>query len=188
MVCCYLIANLLHNVSTIKDYSSFLYNRFVLRHYQSIITEVHLLFDTPGSDEDFNPKLFEQNRRDKGKEAACHNHIAFTPSTSTPNPWKYFIDCRKCKASIIDTLHLSLIQIIRQKLLPGQTLYLSGCYPQNSTTLTYKFSGMQDLLLDSMLMAYCLTLVKIKGREVSWHSSDLSGPSISRSISQPWHL
>ena len=40
---------------------------------------------------------------------------------------------------------------------------------------TFSFS-MQDLLLDSILSAYCLTLVKIKGREVSWHSSDLLGP------------
>ena len=37
--------------------------------------------------------------------------------------------------------------------------------------------------VDSMLTAYCLTLVKIKGREISWHSSDLSGPSISKLIS-----
>ena len=85
-----------------------------------------------------NPKLFEQNRRDKGKEAACHSHIAFTPSTSTPTPWKSFFYCRKYNASIIEALGLSFIQIIRQKLLPGQTLYLSGCFPQNSNTI---FSG-----------------------------------------------
>ena len=39
--------------------------------------------------------------------------------------------------------------------------------------------SMLDLLLDTMLTAYCLTLVKIKGREISWHSSHLSGPSVS---------
>ena len=131
----------LRNVTSIKDYSNVLFNRFVLPHYQSHVIEVHLLFDSPENNEKFNPKVFEQKRRDKGKEASSHTHIVFTPSTSTPSPWKSYIDCRECKASIVQALGLSFIQIIRMKLVHGQTLYLSGCFPQNGTTYTYKFSG-----------------------------------------------
>ena len=45
-------------------------------------------------------------------------------------------------------IRLIFIQIIRMKLWHGQKMYLSGCFPQNGTTMTYKFSG--NLLLPSM--------------------------------------
>ncbi len=132
----------LRNIVNIRDYSMFLFNRFILPHYQcNRACEVHVLFDTQANDQQFNPKAFEHNRRDKGKELQLHTHISFTPATAIPNNWKSFIDCRKCKACIIEALGLSFMQTLRQKLLQGQTLYLSGCFAQTNTTQVCKFSG-----------------------------------------------
>ena len=131
----------LRNIKTVKEYGIFLYDRFLLPHYQALVSEIHLLFDTPGSDMNFNPKLFEQNRRDGKKEGSSHNHISFTPSTSTEISWRSHIDCRQCKASLVQALGLSFLQTIRQQLRPGQKLYLSGCFPQNIGNHVYMFSG-----------------------------------------------
>lgn len=79
-------------------------SRFVLLHYQSHVNEVHLLFNTPENDKKCNPKIFEQNRSDKGKKTISHTHIVFTPSTSTLSPWKSYIDCWECKVSIVQAL------------------------------------------------------------------------------------
>ncbi len=50
----------LRNVTSIREYSNFLFNRFVLPQYQSHVTEVHLLLDSEINDGTFNPKAFEQ--------------------------------------------------------------------------------------------------------------------------------
>ena len=77
-------------------------------HYQSFINEVHLLFDTPGCDENFNLKLFEQNRRDKGKE---QHAVATLHFASSKHP--------------SEILRLSFCSYQTD----GQTLYLRGCFP-----------------------------------------------------------
>ena len=114
----------LRNIKTVKEYGIFLYDRFLYSHYRTLVSEIHLLFDTPGSDMNFNPKLLEQNRRDSEKEGSSHNHISLTPSTSTQISWRSHTDCRQCKASLVQALGLSFLQMITQQLRPGQSLYL----------------------------------------------------------------
>ena len=139
MVCLFLNCKLLRNVATIRDYNSFLYNRSAPPHYQSFINEVHLLFDTPGCDENFNIKLFEQNRRDKGKE---QHPVATLHFTSSKQP--------------SEILRLSFCSYQTELLLlHGQTLYLCGCFPPNSSNHSYnnKFSG--NFLPVSMTRYFC---------------------------------
>lgn len=109
-----------------------------------MVNEVHLLFDTPTNVQIFNPKLFEQKKRDQGKEI-CHQHKTFTPSTTISIPWRSLIDCRQCKRSVVEAIGLSYIQSIRLHLQPGQTLYLSGCFPETGYHSTYRMSGNESL-------------------------------------------
>ncbi len=59
----FLNCELLRNVTSIREYSNFLFNRFVLPQYQSQVSEVHLLFDSKINDGTFNPKAFEQKKK-----------------------------------------------------------------------------------------------------------------------------
>ncbi len=45
---------------------------------------MHLVFDAP-KQQPFNPKMFEQKRRDQGHALnSAHEHITFTPTTPPP--------------------------------------------------------------------------------------------------------
>ena len=133
----------LRNTENITDYSSFLFNRFLLPHYQAQVNEVHLLFDAPSDGTLFNPKVYEQKRRDQGKSSTPHQHVVFTPSTKIKSStWSSFIACRQCKRVIIEAIGLSYMQSVRLKLSPGQTLYLSGCFGNSDT---FRMSGNDTL-------------------------------------------
>ncbi len=70
MVClmvCFSCCKSLLNVTSIREYSNFLFNRFVLPQYQSHVIEVHLLFDSKINDGTFNPKAFEQKKETVAK-------------------------------------------------------------------------------------------------------------------------
>ena len=56
---------------TMRDYSNFLINRFVLYYFYKGINEVHIVFDSPGHGM-HTPKEFEQNRRD-GSQSSEHS-------------------------------------------------------------------------------------------------------------------
>ena len=134
----------LRTSKSIAEYSLFLFRRFLLPHFQSQVKEIHLLFDTPNSNI-FNPKMFEQKRRDKGKDSAAHKHETFTPATKVPTNWRSYIDCRQCKRSIIEAVGLSFLQSsVRLQLRHGQTVYLSGCFPTAGYSCTYQLKG-QDI-------------------------------------------
>ena len=124
----------LRNTETMMNYSIFLFNRFLLPHFQAQVNEVHLLFDAPSDGLLFNPKLYEQSRRDKGKGSTPHQHMTFTPSTKiTAAGWSSIIACRQCKRAIIEAIGLSFMQSVRLKLKLGQTLYMSGCFGNSDT-------------------------------------------------------
>ena len=99
----------LRNTRIISDYSMFLFNIFLLPHYQAQVNEVHM--------------------DDSLASASSHQHIKFNPSTDIATiSWSSFIACRQCKYSTIETIGLSFLQSTRLQLRPGQVLYLSGCF------------------------------------------------------------
>jgi len=103
---------------TITEYAMFLHNRFFVPHYRNNAKEIHLIYDAP-KEQSFNPKMFEQERRDKGHASNCnHEHIKFKPTTQPPTKWREFLVCRQCKRSIVEAITLAYMQSIRFKLRP----------------------------------------------------------------------
>ena len=92
----------LRSIGTLKEYGKFLFNNFLLQHYRVNVEEIHLLFDEPSpAGQNFNPKLFEQTRRDQGKNTQSHVHESFTPLTQLipllkNTSWRDYLDCRTC--------------------------------------------------------------------------------------------
>ena len=70
----------LRQTMTIMDYAKLLLNRFVIQHYQAGVNQVHVLFDCP-SQQHFNPKVYEQIRRDTSCVNNTHELIKFQPWT-----------------------------------------------------------------------------------------------------------
>ena len=126
----------LRNSSAISDYATLLFNRFFLPHFENNCEEVHIVFDAPNK-QHFNPKIFEQTRRDQGHcSTKIHEHIDFTPHTKPPPNWREFIECRKCKRSIIEAISLAYLQNIRFRLRRDQHILISGVFE-----LPYSTSG-----------------------------------------------
>ena len=53
------------STKTITEYAMLLKNRFFVPHYRNNAKEIHMIFDGP-KEQYFNPKMFDQKRRDKG--------------------------------------------------------------------------------------------------------------------------
>ena len=116
--------------STITDYAHQLFNRYALPYYKAGTTDIHFLFDMPDQWK-FNPKLFEQSRRDTSgamTKKAPHEHQVFTPSTPIPLSWREYILCRQCKRSIVEAIGLSFLKNSTNWLHNGQKLVLGGCF------------------------------------------------------------
>ncbi len=113
---------------TIAKYAEMLMKWHILPHYESGATEVHLVFDRRcvGG---FNPKAFEQERRDKNlSQTSNHTHLVdLRPNSLTPHPWQDYINCRVCKHAIIEAVGLSYQQTGRKSLEGPQKLILGGC-------------------------------------------------------------
>ena len=108
----------LRTTKTITEYAMFLHNRFFVPHFRNDAKEIHLIFDAP-KQQSFNPKMFEQERRDQGHASnSTHEHIAFTPTTQLPTKWREFLECRQCKRSIIEAITLAYVQSVRFRLNP----------------------------------------------------------------------
>ena len=117
----------LRRTKNITEYCNLLFNRYLLDHYKVGVNEIHLLFDKPNK-RSFNPKMFEQGRRDNSKSNSSHQHQDFTPTTSIPANWRQYIQCRECKRSIVEAIGLAFVKTIHQLLRNGQTLIIGGCF------------------------------------------------------------
>lgn len=113
---------------TLEHYSDLLFRQYAVPHYVNGTIEVHLVFDCP-SRVDFNPKFYEQKRRDSQTSGRKNNHTHHTFSTesSIPRPWRDYLDCRKCKRSMIESLAIAFCKRAGISLKNRQKLILTGC-------------------------------------------------------------
>jgi len=82
----------LRTTKTIEDYATLLFNQVVVGYFQLGTTEVHLVFDKPGSTP-FNPKAFEHRRRYNKHTLSSqyHQHIDFTPTVTVWPKWQDYL-------------------------------------------------------------------------------------------------
>ena len=92
------------------EYVRLLLRRFVQLHFKQGTREVHVLFDKPPQS-NFNPKQWEQEKRDDGQKQTTSVHVHdIRDTTQVPSNWKEFIACRQCKQSL--TLYLALKMLV----------------------------------------------------------------------------
>ena len=82
----------LRQTKAIAEYFKLLFNQFLLPHYKSEVSEVHF--------QDFNPKQFGHHKQTQKSAINEHKHIG----------WQGYLECRKCKRSIVKAISLSVIQ------------------------------------------------------------------------------
>lgn len=121
----------LRNTKKVSDYAKLLYTRFVKEHFTFGVVEVHIIFDRQNT-EYFNPKIFEQSRRDL-KATDDHIHQNFDCSSNVPIGWRETLDCRTCKYSLIKAIGLSFFQFGRFWVEPEKKLVIGGYFEDNIT-------------------------------------------------------
>ena len=113
---------------TLKDYATFLINRFIMIHIKRGVTEVHIIFDNPGMLNQ-TPKLFEQKRRDELAKTSI-NHVCQNfqhDSKISPGRWREsYLNCRKCKRSLVHFLGQFFLTNLKLYLKMPQTVYIAG--------------------------------------------------------------
>ena len=123
---------LLNTNNTLVEYSKFLFDHFILKHFRAGASEVHSIFNQP-TIKLFIRKDIEYARRDSLKSKGAirqHQHISFIPESRTPQVWGnyMYISCRQCKCSIVQTIGLAFLQRGHLFLQPNQTLIIAGCF------------------------------------------------------------
>ena len=90
----------LRNTKTISQYTKLLFTRFINEHFNSGIIETHVL-DKPVRVQ-FNPKQFEQQRRDS--KNTNHTHKMFDSDCKIDIPWQEILGCRICKYRLVECI------------------------------------------------------------------------------------
>ena len=89
-------------MSSMEEYVKLLLSRFVRPHFCAGVIEVHVVFDSPGTQKE-SPKEIEQRRRDKSASevVGAHECIEFSGDLLVPEKWRSVLSCRNCKKNLI---------------------------------------------------------------------------------------
>ena len=100
-------------------------NRFITPHFKKGCTEVHLLFDDPGQQQE-NPKQFERSRRDHSEMAPEHLCTIFFDDAEVPTKWQQILKCRICKRGLTIYLSSYIVNQVGPYLYETQKFITSG--------------------------------------------------------------
>jgi len=111
-----------------KDYAQFLVRRFAVPHFCKSVTEVHIVFDSPGQNLR-TAKAFEQCRRDaKHSVSPDHEHFQFTDVAGVPRKWHDHLNCRHCKRQLVVYLGNAFLTHAPELQSGEQKLVVAGCF------------------------------------------------------------
>ena len=114
-------------VSTFRQYTDILLNRFIHPHIRAGATEVHVLFDDPDNSIQ-SPKEIERQKRDNSVHIDSeHECVQIEPEGVVPTDWRgKLLNCRKCKRLLCEFLGQEMIQLVPSKLRENQTFFTAG--------------------------------------------------------------
>ncbi len=115
---------------TFEDYAQFLLKRHIIPQFWKGITELHVLFDTPGRLTS-TPKHFEQRRRDKvAKISDQHycNDIGTVTNIPTGKWHANILNCRQCKRNLVIFLGRYFLAHAKDSLKNEKKLYVAGAF------------------------------------------------------------
>ena len=109
-------------VCIIKDYAMMLFKQYIKHHLTAGVSEVHVVFDSPGSLTE-TPKQLEQKRRDTDSSMSVdHKCSVIDASAPVPSPWRSFPSCRKCKKAFTEYLAEEFLKIAPRFVTEQQTV------------------------------------------------------------------
>ena len=138
----------LPNMHCMELYVKLLIQKFVRPHLYAGATEIHVVFDNPGSLPE-TPKEVEHIRRDQGKTVEDnHECVTFESASPTPKKWRSIIGCRKCKKC--------LTAYIASEMLTLCPFYLKGSqsFVSNIGTKAYRVTPFMGQRMHSSCTQY----------------------------------
>lgn len=110
----------LPTMSLMKDYVKLLLAKHINPHLRAGATEVHVVFDNPGSLTE-TPKEIEHRRRDKNDND--HKCTSFESNQPTPRNWRSILGCRDCKKKLTAYLGSEILEVGTKQLKTNQKLF-----------------------------------------------------------------
>ena len=107
-----------------KEYATYLFQRFLGLYIHIGVAELHIIFDSPNRSE-VHQKDIERERRDVPADSN-HEHIVFHNEMKIPNKWRDVIGCRSCKQSFVNYLGTCFLELGPSFLGGDQRLFVAG--------------------------------------------------------------
>ena len=120
---------------TMAEYARFLLRRFIVSQFSKGGSEVHVILDNPGRLQN-TPKFFEQKRLDSmAKLSPDHTCSDINASTVLAHKkWREnYINCRKCKRTLVTFVGNFFLQHAASYLCGNQTLFVAGAFDGDIT-------------------------------------------------------
>ena len=113
----------LPTMSCMEEYAKLLLSIFVRPLFRTGAIEVHVVFDSPGTQKEF-PKEIKQYKRDQNTKDSVwdHNCTDFSSDLLIPEKWRSVLGCRVCKKNQTHYLAEDILRLIPHTLQPHQQL------------------------------------------------------------------
>lgn len=91
----------LPSMSCMEEYAKLLLSIFVKPYFCAGVIEVHVVFDSPGTQKE-SPKEIKQYTRDRSYKEGIwdHNCTDFSSDLLIPDKWRIILGCRVCKKNL----------------------------------------------------------------------------------------
>ena len=105
--------------------SNFLMLWHIVPHFRQGCNEVHIIFDSPGKQQNM-PKYFEHQKRDEiATVTTDHSCSQFDAAKNMVGKWREnVLNCRKCKGNVVKFI----LNCIGAHLTPQQMCYVAGAF------------------------------------------------------------
>ncbi len=142
-----------------KDYVHLLLVKAVHPHLKAGVTEIHVIFDNPGSLPE-TPKEIEHRRRDSAAQDDSHACAQLSSEQPVPAKWRALLSYRVCKKALPQYVAQDMLQIVPSSLCGNQSFTTNiGCtaYTVSSNAVVHPVPTLRSNAdeLDLRLWLHC---------------------------------